>query len=225
LEEGAPPGAWERAARGYAELQVASTLQVQQLEAVGCPVRGPLELRSVIGPLLADETALLGPGEHGLLIEQLSRLRRLRPSLERACDELADSGLPMALEHGDLWSSNVYVGDNAVQFIDWTDASVSHPFFSLMPLLQSAQWDLDPTTVPGVQARVIDRYLEQWLPFAPRQRLRRALAIARPLAALHIATTYWRDIPQPHNQWWIPRMVPFFVRMALEQWDAMEQQR
>jgi hypothetical protein len=133
--------------------------------------------------------------------------------------------LPLALEHGDLWSSNVYVGDNAVQFIDWTDASVSHPFFSLMPLLQSARWDLDPTTAPGVQARVIDRYLEQWLPFAPRERLRRALAIARPLAALHIATTYWRDTPQPHNQWWIPRMVPFFVRMALEQWDAMEPRR
>ena len=35
------------------------------------------------------------------------------------------------------------------------------------------------------------------------------------------AMTYWRDIPQPHTQWWIPRMVPFFVRMALAQWDSM----
>jgi len=31
--------------------------------------------------------------------------------------------------------------------------------------------------------------------------------------------------PQPHNQWWIPRMVPFFVRMALEERDAIEHHR
>ena len=93
-------------------------------------------------------------------------------------------------------------------------------FFSLMPLLQSAEWDLDPAISAGVQTRIVDRYLERWSPYATRERLRGALAIARPLAAFHIAVTYWRDIPQPHMQWWIPRMVPFFVRMALEQWDA-----
>ena len=48
-------------------------------------------------------------------------------------DELAESGLPLTLEHGDLWSSNVYVSDSEVAFIDGTDASLSHPFFSLMP--------------------------------------------------------------------------------------------
>jgi hypothetical protein len=223
LEEGAPLRAWERAAAAYAELQVASTALAQALAALGCPLRGPLELRALVGPLLADEMAMLvGQPEHGLTTEEFSRLRMLRPSLEAACDELADCGLPLALEHGDLWSSNVYVGDNAVQFIDWTDASISHPFFSLMPFLLSAQWDLDPAAVPVVEARIVDQYLERWLPFAPRERLRRALAIARPLAALHIAVTYWRDIPQPHKQWWIPRMVPFFSRIALKQWDALE---
>src|SRR5262249_20753958 len=155
-------------------------------------------------------------------IGEFGRLPALRPRLEAACDELAKSQVPLALEHGDLWSSNVYVSDNTVQFIDWTDASVSHPLFSLMPLVQSAEWDVDPSISAGVQGRIVDRYLERWSPFAPPERLRRALAIARPLAALHIAATYWRDIPQPHMQWWIPRMVPFFVRMALAQWDALE---
>jgi thiamine kinase-like enzyme len=181
-------------------------------------------LRTLIGPLLADEAALLLLGEHGLSIKELSRLRELRPSLESACEELAHGDIPLALEHGDLWSSNVYVSDDQVQFIDWTDASISHPFFSLMPLLESAKWDVEPASVPALQARVIDAYLEPWTAYSTPARLRRALALARPLAALHIATTYWHDIPQPHQQWWIPRMVPFFVRMALNQWDAIPDQ-
>ena len=51
------------------------------------------------------------------------------------------SGLPPALEHGDLWASNVYVGAGEPAFIDWSDASLSHPFLSLAPLLRSAGWD------------------------------------------------------------------------------------
>lgn len=225
LEEGAPVRAWERAAAGYGQLQVQSASQLKTLEASGCPVRGPLQLRTLIGPLLADGTALLGLAEHALSMEEVSRLRELRPRLESACEELADGDIPLALEHGDLWSSNVYVSDADVQFIDWTDASISHPFFSLMPLLESASWDVEPASVPALRARVIDAYLERWTAYSTPARLRRALALARPLAALHIATTYWRDIPQPHHQWWMPRMVPFFVRMALEQWDSIEHHR
>jgi phosphotransferase family enzyme len=223
LEAGAPLSVWERAAAAYADLQVASTPHVERLRALGCRLRGPLQLRSLLAALCADEDALLGQGEHGLSRHELTRLQQLRASLEAACDELADSGLPLALEHGDLWSSNVFVSDTGINvaFIDWTDANVSHPFFSLMPLLQSATWDVEPAEVPNRQSRLIDQYLEPWTRYASRERLRRTMALARPLAALHIATTYWRDTPQPHTQWWMPRMVPFFARLCLEQWEGI----
>ena len=220
LESGAPLTAWERVAGAYAKLQVASTAHVATLRALGCRERGPLELRALIGPLVADQSALLRGTEHGLTAEEMSHLRQLLPSLEAACDELAQSGLPHALEHGDLWSSNVYVGGDRVAFIDWTDASLSHPFFSLTPLLLSASWDPHLSTVPDAQQRIADRYLEHWTAYAAPDRLRRALALARPLAAMHIAVTYWRDIPGPHRQWWMERTVPFFVRIALDAWGA-----
>jgi aminoglycoside phosphotransferase (APT) family kinase protein len=221
LDSGAPLTAWERVAGAYAELQVESSTHAATLRALGCREHGPLELRTSVGPLVGDEAALLRGTEHGLTAEETGRLRQLRPSLEAACDELAQSGLPRALEHGDLWSSNVYVGDDRVAFIDWTDASLSHPFFSLAPLLLSASWDPYLSTVPDAQQRIVDSYLEHWTTYAAPERLRRALALARPLAAMHIAITYWRDIPRPHTQWWIKRMVPFFLRMALAEWDLM----
>jgi hypothetical protein len=221
LESGAPLATWERVAGAYAELQIRSTAHLATLRELGCRERGPRELRTLIGPLVEDHAALLGGTEHGLTAEEAGRLEQLRPRFEAACDELALSGLPLALEHGDLWDSNVYVANDRIAFIDWTDASLAHPFFSLMPLLVSAEWDPTLSKVLESRQRIVDAYLERWTKYAARERLRRALTLALPLAAIHIAATYWRDIPQPHSQWWIERMVPFFLRLALAEWDRV----
>ena len=220
LEDGAPLPDWERAACAYAELQLTSSQHLPTLRALGCRDRDLLTLRSLIGPLLDDDAALRLDAEHGLAEDELSRLRTLAPRLEAACAELAASGLPTALEHGDLWASNVYVGPHDVAVIDWTDASLAHPFLSLSPLLQSARWATELSRTPDAEQRIVDAYLEPWSARASLAQLRHLLALARPLAAVHIATTYWRDIPQPHHQWWMPRCVPFFLRLALAEWDA-----
>jgi hypothetical protein len=221
LEAGAPLATWERVARAYAELQIESTTRLPELRALGCRERSPFDLRTLIGPLVSDHAAQLEGTEHGLTASETTRLHQLQPRIEAACDELALSGLPLALEHGDLWDSNVYVADDRVQFIDWTDASLAHPFFSLMPLLVSAAWDPTLSQVPEAQQRIADAYLWKWTAYASPERVRRAFALARPMAAIHIAATYWRDVPQPHSQWWMERMVPFFLRLALAEWDEL----
>jgi thiamine kinase-like enzyme len=167
-------------------------------------------------PLLADEAALLVSEEHGLTSAELESLRVAWPWLEAACDELSASSLPLTLEHGDLWASNVYVGDGEPQFIDWTDACLSHPFLSLGPLLRSAGWDAQLRDDSAAVRKIADAYLEGWSASASTAELRRLLALAEPLAALHIAVTIWSHSPGSHQQWWLWRMVPFFARMALE---------
>jgi hypothetical protein len=207
---------WRRAARAYAELQVGSTERVVSLRALGCPDRSPSTLREAIGRLCADEAAFLVGEEHGLTSVELQRLRAYQPWLEQACDELSATTLPLTIEHGDLWASNVYVGDAEPQFIDWTDASISHPFLSLGPLLGSAGWDPHLQGDRATVGEIADAYLGPWAVCASPAQLRRELELARPLAALHIAVTYWSLTPRPHQQWWMPRGVPFFARMALE---------
>jgi Phosphotransferase enzyme family len=206
------------AAEAYADLQIELISHLAELRAMGCRVRGPHELRALIGPLIGDHAAHLRGTEHGLTSMEAHRSQQLHPRIEAACDELDMGGLPLALEHGDLWDSNVYVADDRVEFIDWTDASLAHPFFSLMPLPVSAGWDASLSRVPDAQQRIADAYLSKWSAYGTPERLRRALAVARPLAALHIAVTYWRGVARPHNQWWMERMVPFFLRLALAEW-------
>jgi phosphotransferase family enzyme len=220
LEAGAPLADWRRVARAYAELQVASAARIDRLRALGCRDRPPSALRTALSALLANKAALLVDQEHGLTSAELQRLRAWQPRLEAACDELTAGGLPRTLEHGDLWASNIFVGDGEPTFIDWTDACLSHPFLSLGPLLRSASWDPHLAGQSNARRRIADAYLEAWSASASPARLRRLLTLAAPLAALHIAVSYWSLTPRPHRQWWMARGVPFFARMALESLPA-----
>ena len=69
---------------------------------------------------------------------------------------------PDALVHGDLHPGNVAMRDGSILLFDWTDASVSHPFFDLMHLFHAE---------PAVQARLRDSYFEAWTSFEPLERL------------------------------------------------------
>src|SRR5207244_6081507 len=178
--------------------------------------RAPRTLREAIGPLLADKAALLVSEEHGLTSAELEILRAAQPWFEAACDELSASSLPLTLEHGDLWASNIYIGDGEPQFIDWTDACLSHPFLSLGPLLRSAGWDAQLQDNSGAVRTIADAYLEPWSAYASPAELRRLLELAQPLVALHIAVTIWLHSPGSHQHWWLWRMVPFFAPTALE---------
>jgi hypothetical protein len=97
-----------------------------------------------------------------------------------------------------------------------TDASISHPFLSLGPLLRSAGWDTHLHSDTTAMHHIADAYLDAWSTFASTAHLRRLLDLAEPLAALHVAVSYRSLTPRPHQQWWMPRGVPFFARMALE---------
>ena len=172
----APEAVREAMYRTLARLQVASSTQVDQLLAVGCVDRRLDVLAAQIDPLLDDHRALALLGE-----AEQAQLRALAPRLKAMCAELASYNLPYALVHGDLHPGNVAMRDGTMLLFDWTDASVSHPFFDLMHLFHSE---------PDVQARLRDSYFEAWTTFEPIERLRAAWTVAAPLCALHHTVSY-----------------------------------
>jgi hypothetical protein len=218
LEDGAPLAEWQHVARTYATVQADAATHLDRLRALGCADRPLAALRTQIRDLLANPAALLLGEPDGLSASELEGLRDRLPELLSACEDLAASALPLSLDHGDLWASNVYLAPTGPMFIDWTDACITHPFLSLAPLLRSADWD---TNLPAnATTGIVDAYLEGWSAYGTLERLRHLVRLAEPLAALHTAVAYWRLTPVPHRQWWMPRAVPFFARMALERVSA-----
>jgi len=92
---------------------------------------------------------------------ELSRLRGFADQLGELCRELADAGIPETVQHDDLHHNNIHVRDSRWHLLDWGDASIAHPFMSLVVPYKFLDRDGLPPSDPWF-ARMRDAYLEPW---------------------------------------------------------------
>lgn len=168
LRVAAPPerlwGRWATVLATYAEAQVRLADHTDALLATGLDDLGPLRLPDRLAGMVEDLASL--PEERGGLSKQdAARLRAHLPTYAGWCEELAGSGVPVSLDHSDLHSANVCLGPSGVTVIDWGDASLAHPFTTLLSTLGSvahhAGTDLDDPRVVGVRDAYLARFSDR----------------------------------------------------------------
>ena len=145
---GNPPELWLQLLPRYAELQ---------REARVPPAVPDRTLPQ--WPELYDD---LAGSELPLEPAELAQLQQFAPRFAELCEELASYGLPPTVQHDDLHHKNAFVDEDRLRIIDWGDASLSHPFVSLVVTFRFLEeWNgLDPAD-PWF-ARLRDAYLEPW---------------------------------------------------------------
>jgi aminoglycoside phosphotransferase (APT) family kinase protein len=122
-EEVGTPGALEATARELARVQTA----VAKLDLTRLPV---FDVRRVPGVLLEYDLS-------DQPVELVQWLRDTQPSLQRDADALAD--IPLSLDHPDVNGSNaIMLDDGRAILLDWEEATVGCPLFSLDRLLDEA---------------------------------------------------------------------------------------
>jgi hypothetical protein len=116
----------------YAELQIEMMDSHDALLAAGAPDMKLEQLRAGFDRLLAN-------------IDDLdSRLAESGPTIDELAERLAGFGIPDTVQHDDLHDAQVFVKDGANLVMDWGDACVSHPFFTLSVTLEGViSWGLD----------------------------------------------------------------------------------
>lgn len=205
---------WLAALRSFAEVQIMLAERGNELRAMGVPERRLEDLAVAAGPLIDDSAATLPGDPAGLSPAQRAQLRALAPRLPELIAELAGYGLPPTLEHGDLWPGQILIADEQVAFIDWSDSSIAHPFFSLLLFLEEVE-DYVPQE-PDIRERLRDAYLEPWRAYGAQTDLIRAFELAQPLAALHHALAYYRVVlPNMELKWEMELMPPFYLKLLL----------
>jgi Phosphotransferase enzyme family len=149
-----PPEKWLVALPLYAELQRGEaayapehlTHHVPDLRVAKLPARYEDLLRHDL-PLESDE---------------IRRLRRFAPRFRELCKELDAHMVPETVQHDDLHGANLYVQGQQLRLLDWGDASISHPFASLVVTFRFLeQINKLPPADPWF-ARLRDAYLEPW---------------------------------------------------------------
>lgn len=102
------------------------------------------------------------------LIDQLDlpqdEARRLRDSVEwvgETSEQLAGYGIPETIQHDDFTDGQVYVRDGRYLLLDWGDACVSHPFFTMSVTLEGViAWGVDDVQGSVAIEPFRDAYLE-----------------------------------------------------------------
>jgi hypothetical protein len=207
---------WEEALCHFACAQVSLVDQVDALLALGCPARRLDKLAAHIDALLIDTPAMLPDRSGGLSKDQIDALRSHAGQFKAMCAELARYRIPETLEHGDFAPGQIIVDDNSYVFIDWSDSSIAHPFFSMNFFSDIAEMSEYLPGVPGLRRRLRDAYLEPWTRYEPIDRLIEAYELAQSLSAFHNAVIYHRYIlPNMENSWEMERMLPFYLKKVL----------
>jgi Phosphotransferase enzyme family len=153
---GNPPEAWLDALPLYAELQRGEAAHAQDHLAHGVP-----DLRVATLPERYEDLL-----QHDLPLER-DKIRRLcdfAPRFAELCAELASQALPETVQHDDLHMANLYVQGKRLRLLDWGDASISHPFASLVVTFRFLE---ERTGLPSGDpwfTRLRDAYLEPWGP-------------------------------------------------------------
>jgi hypothetical protein len=151
---GNPPEAWLTALPLYAELQRGEAAYARDHLAHGVP-----DLRLETLPARYQELLQL---DLPLERDEIRRLRDFAPRFTELCDELAADGVPETIQHDDLHHANLYARGRRVRVLDWGDASISHPFASLVVTFRFLEERTRLTPGDPWFTRLRDAYLEPW---------------------------------------------------------------
>jgi hypothetical protein len=201
---------WKKVVRQFAKLQMDMIGNTQSLVALGVPDRNVDYLASQIDRLMVDLPESL---THSEKID----LRRIAPTLKSMCLELVDFNVPLSIAHGDFWSGNTIIRDDGgCLFFDWSDASISHPFFDMPFFLNEIETEIPH--VPDAREQILTAYLEVWTRYEPMANLRHIYDLAKVLGHLHQALFYHAHIfpnVETHVRWELQNMLPHLLRQVL----------
>jgi hypothetical protein len=115
----------------YADLQMDLASDVDTLLSLGVPDLRLLSLPDLYARLLDD-------------IDAAPRFRSALPQVIEYCAELAAYQVQETIQHDDLHDDQVFVRGGRYYFLDWGDACISHPFFTLSVTLEGGlAWGVD----------------------------------------------------------------------------------
>jgi hypothetical protein len=151
---GNPPARWLELLPAYAELQLDETPRAPEHVAFGVP-----DMRLELLPTLFEDLVRAPlPIGH----EERAELATMAPTVSALCAELAAAGIGDSVQHDDLHMNNAYIKGAEMRILDWGDASIGHPFFSLFETFRFlVELNGLPPDDPWF-ARLRDAYLEPW---------------------------------------------------------------
>jgi hypothetical protein len=188
---------WGRIAAALAKLQIQSVDRSAQILGAGARDLGSAALSQLIQPfmsvvaqLMERQTKVPPP------ILDRKDLSALADSLQSAVDATKTIGIPETVGHLDLNPGNIIASEHRCAFLDWAEAYVGNPLFSLEYLLEHARRAFGPDS--AVVTQMTAAYCAQWDGVVSPAVIADALALAPLLAVFAYAAgnEAWKQPPE-----------------------------
>ena len=144
------------------------------------------------------------PDRYAALVEEADLEQRFRdavPRVRELAEELASYGVTETLQHDDLHDGQVFVSGDRQLILDWGDAVISHPFFTLSVTLEGVvQWGLDDVEGSVDLEPLVAGYLGRYDPDRPELLGAVAPALRLGWAARAVNGTTAEDLQSTRNR-------------------------
>jgi len=180
---------WHAVLPRYAELQLKTAPHVSELLKLDVPDRRADALAMSYERLLKDRSLMRIGLKEGLSAVQHERLRGMVPQVREWAMAIS-AAIPATIQHDDLHDGQVFVRDGHYRILDWGDACVSHPFYSLSVILRSIAYTFKLKHDAPELAHVRDAYLEPFTRVATRTQIRAAYPVAARLGWISRALSW-----------------------------------
>lgn len=139
--------------------------------------------------LIQQEQLLL---DDGMSKQEINQLHALESICINLCNELLDFGIPETINHNDFQENNMILDKTTgnISIIDWGEAVITHPFFSLCGFLWNMTYfyNMKPEDPQYKVLKLI--CIEPWLDHYNEEQLIKILNIANKLSGIYAALGY-----------------------------------
>jgi hypothetical protein len=185
---------WEELLPRYADVQIELSKHLPQIEKLNIPNCNLARLPQLYQSILEQQDWFRIDMENGVTAAEYQKLNDLLPVITAKCEQLASYNIPESIHHGDLHDGNIFYDDEQYIFFDWSDSTITHPFFSLRTAYVSAEICFNLEENAPILNRLRDAYLVPWRQFETQEWLLEAFGLAQELWAISSSINWHHTI-------------------------------
>lgn len=185
LDEATDPRCWEIAAAALANLQIESIHFLPEILRCGAHDLKLDVLPALVSPFIDVAAGLMKkqPKTPPPTLNEFE-IHTLKERIQKALCALKQLGIPDSLGHLDFNPANLIVSGEKCVFLDWAEASVGHPFFTIQYLLEHYRRIFSDAVV---EQRIISSYFAPWKKVLSCDQVAEAASLTPLLAAFAYA--------------------------------------
>ncbi|WP_367606087.1 aminoglycoside phosphotransferase family protein [Legionella sp. W05-934-2] len=173
----------------FTDIQRSLEDKVQALLDLGTPDWRLNRFPSLYSQLIEQDKLLQ---DDGLTEQEIDHLQKLRPTCINLCEALSKYKIPETINHCDFQENNMLLDNKSgsIGIIDWGEAVISHPFFSLSGCLWNITFFNDLGEKDDAFKILQSQCVSPWLDLHGEEALLTALGIANKLNGIFAALGY-----------------------------------